>query len=221
MICLGQQPGSSSGPISKVSLIHKIYKVITPITQGFFRDESWQAVRKVWDKFNELGLNWGIIDNYYGRGSNDHTLPPQNKTWKFEIKFTNNKGKPDIIYGTLTAAGGGSVEEPLERYDLTVVMSESKSNIKISDVDTLLPGGKSRGKNNGRYDQGQISKGRKIEQEHVESNPNLTQKEKNDIAEKISRDHLEESEDFVDGKGGKYYNLLDEMEKKIKNRLKS
>ena len=50
-------------------------------------------------------------------------MPPQGKRWTFEINFTDNTGKPKKIFGNLTAAGAGSVQDPLEKYDITVVLS--------------------------------------------------------------------------------------------------
>jgi len=104
---------------SKVSAKNLIYKHIEPLMKGIFSDESWEGVRKIWDKFGELGLDWDFSRNseYYGG------MPPQGKTWYFEIKFMGNNDRPQTLFGTLTAAGAGSVEDPLGRYDITVVLS--------------------------------------------------------------------------------------------------
>jgi len=109
--------------VSRQTLLRRLYKDIEPITRGFFRDNSWQSVKKVWNHFDRLDLNWHITDNYYGNGHYDKTVPPERKRWHFEINFKNEKGNPNKIVGTLTAAGAGSVEDPLSRYDITVVMS--------------------------------------------------------------------------------------------------
>ena len=107
---------------SKASLKNKIYKTITPITQQMYSDESWQGVNKVWKAFDELGLDWNMTESYYGSGQYDKTVPPERKTWKFEINFTNQRGRQNIMYGVLGAAGAGSVSDPLSRYDITVNM---------------------------------------------------------------------------------------------------
>jgi len=107
---------------SKKSLKNKIYKIIAPITQKMYSDDYWQGVGLVWKAFDELGLDWDMTDNYYGSGQYDKTMPPERKTWKFEINFINERGRPNIMYGVLVAAGSGSVEEPLSRYDITVNM---------------------------------------------------------------------------------------------------
>ena len=107
---------------SKASLKNKIYKVIAPITKQFYSDESWEGVNQVWKAFDGLGLDWNMTEAYYGSGQYDKTVPPERKTWKFEINFTNQKGRPNVMYGVLVAAGAGSVEDPLSRYDITVNM---------------------------------------------------------------------------------------------------
>ena len=85
--------------------------------KGFFSDESWQGIQQIWDAFERAGLNWNMAgsDYYPAHGGN----PMGGKVWKIEINFTNNRGKPTKLYGTVTAAGAGTVEDPLSRYDIT------------------------------------------------------------------------------------------------------
>lgn len=222
-----------SGPILKKKLVREIYRYINPVTGGFFSDESWQGVRRVWQSLNKLGLDWNMTDTYYGSGHYDGEFPKKSKIWKFEVHFTNQNGRPDTIYGNVTASGNGPVADPLLRYDVNVVMSSSNSAIKTAKTkgmktiqsskitEILEHGGKSKDQENNRYDPRQLSMGKSVEQEHVEKNPNLSRKEKDDIAEKISRDHLEEAKDFADGKGGKYYDLLGDLEKTVKKRVEN
>jgi len=108
---------SGQEAVSKQSLKNKIYKVIGPLIKGFFSDESWQGVRRVWDSFDSMGIDWHMTDAKY-----DGNMPPQNKMWKFEIDFINNRGKPDKLYGVLTASGAATVDDPLAKYDITVVI---------------------------------------------------------------------------------------------------
>ena len=106
------------GVSSKRTAMDRIYRAITPITQGIFTDEDWRHVRAVWEKFNELGLDWDITEN----SEYDREMPPKWKKWYFEINFVDGKGRPQKLGGNLTAAGAGSVEDPLERYDISVVL---------------------------------------------------------------------------------------------------
>jgi hypothetical protein len=82
----------------------------------------------------------------------------------------------------------------------------------------LIPGGKAKGHDCSEYNTTQLSKGRKIEQEHIEGS-DLPKKIKDEVAREISKDHLEESKDKKGEKGGKYYDKLDDMEKEIKKEI--
>lgn len=109
--------GDLNSGISKKTFVNQLYRAINPYTKGFFTDTSWQPIHNVINVFKEMNLDWNLIKSYY-----DNEMPNKSKTWKFEINFTNNRGKPDKIYGTIVAAGAGTVDDPLSRYDVTVVM---------------------------------------------------------------------------------------------------
>ena len=83
--------------------------------KGFFDDDSWQGIQQIWNAFNEAGVNWGISDSQY---SSDPNSNPNGKTWTVEVAFTDKRGKPSQVYGNVRAAGAGSVENPLARYDV-------------------------------------------------------------------------------------------------------
>jgi len=38
------------------------------------------------------------------------------------VPFTNNKGKEQILHGTLTAHFAGSVKDPSDRYDISFII---------------------------------------------------------------------------------------------------
>ena len=95
--------------------------LIHPFTKGIFRDESWRGVRDIWDELDRAGIDWHIEDNFYNH--DDRTGVPISKTWKFEVEFKNEKGRPTTLYGICVAAGAGSVEQPLEKYDVTAYVS--------------------------------------------------------------------------------------------------
>jgi hypothetical protein len=82
---------------------------------GFHRDKYWKPINAIWDQFNRMGIPFSITKSEYQteRGV------PVSKTWKFEIPFTNERGRPQIVYGQVVASGAGSVDDPLETYDVT------------------------------------------------------------------------------------------------------
>jgi hypothetical protein len=63
-----------------------------------------------------------------------------------------------------------------------------------------------------RYDKGQLEKGTKVELEHTDDP---------EKAKEITKDHLEETKDFKDGDGAKYYDELEDMEEKMEKKLTS
>lgn len=122
------ETGTLSGPtelktaidgMSKQVAIRKIRKATDKYTKGFFRDTGWKHIHVVWKIFDDMDLDWHQTDNEYYKNDDGE---PAGKIWRFEINFTTNKGKPGKIGGTLTAHGAGSVRDPLDRYDMTLVM---------------------------------------------------------------------------------------------------
>lgn len=103
----------------KSTLVKQLHQAIEPLTKGIFSDNSWQPVHAV---FGTLGK----MVNVQPMGSNymhDEEGRPNGKVWKFEVHFINQNNRQDVIYGRITASGAGSVQEPLERYDVVVTMS--------------------------------------------------------------------------------------------------
>ena len=47
---------------------------------------------------------------------------PTRKEWHFEIHWDNDKGKYSKMGGVVTASGAGSVDDPLSRYDVNMVI---------------------------------------------------------------------------------------------------
>jgi len=105
------------GVSDKKIAINRIYNKVSPLIKGFFSDTGWENVHKVFKVFESMGLDWSIVKAEY-----DGSMPPQRKTWYFEISFVDKLGKPKRIGGNLTAAGAGRVEDPLERYDISLVL---------------------------------------------------------------------------------------------------
>ena len=110
--------GTPIDGMAKEPAKRKIYKQIEKLIKGFFRDTGWKHVHNVWKAFDKMGLDWNLTDNEYYK--ND--VVPAGKIWRFEIRHKNNRGKDAKIGGYLTAAGAGSVKDPLDKYDITVVM---------------------------------------------------------------------------------------------------
>jgi len=98
---------------SKEKAKKMVNKLLSSSSKGFFRDDAWQAVNHVWKELEKADIEAVITDAKY-----NGSMPPSSKMWKFEIYFTNNNGRRTILYGVLTASGAGSVENPLDKYDI-------------------------------------------------------------------------------------------------------
>ena len=117
------QPVPTTSGVSnrKPTLINQIRKNVDHLTRGMFSDDQWKPVHEIFNGFRNMGLDYRITSANYDTPQMGGMA--NNKRWKFEIHFTNQKGKPDVIYGQIIASGAGSVENPLEKYDLVLTMS--------------------------------------------------------------------------------------------------
>ncbi|MFA5600109.1 MAG: hypothetical protein WDA06_05870 [Phenylobacterium sp.] len=109
---------ASSVGVSKQVLKNKIYKALGSITSRLYSDVYWQGFRLVRETFDNLGLDWVLLNAEYDRKNS----PPQYKEWNMEITFINNKGKESKLGAKVIASGAGSVEDPLDRYDINVIL---------------------------------------------------------------------------------------------------
>lgn len=108
----------------------KIYQILTGVADGIFRDDSWEGVKKIWKTLDENKIHWTLVDSEYGVSPNfaqsfpgpKWRIPNDFKQWKFEIKFINNNQRETILHGRIVASGAGSMEDPLEKYDITVMV---------------------------------------------------------------------------------------------------
>lgn len=104
---------------TKQSASNFIYKAVGDMTKGFFNDDSWKGVHDIFKKLDSLGIDSYIVDTKY---YHDEEYTPIGKHFYIEIPFVDNKGADKVLQGTITAAGAGTVRDPLSRYDLAFVI---------------------------------------------------------------------------------------------------
>jgi hypothetical protein len=104
---------------SKQSAKNIIYKLVEPYTKGFFSDDSWVPVHSIWKALESRDITWEITNSKYDK---DEKGTPIRKMWYFKISFIDNKNKQIELPGMITAAGAGTVQDPLSRYDITFVI---------------------------------------------------------------------------------------------------
>lgn len=112
--------GFSDTPMSKSTAIRRLYKLIGRTTTGIFHDNSWQPVHQFFRLLLGTGASYQLTKTEYGK---DARGIPSSKTWWFTVDSLNPAGKGQRINGYIVAAGAGSVDDPLSRYDLTVVLN--------------------------------------------------------------------------------------------------
>jgi len=121
-----ESTGLGADGLSKAKLKTLIYKETKKCTHNkLYSDKYWKGPQCVWDAFNRLNFNWHITKSEYMNNKDDAKMGitmPSRKEWHFEIMWDNDKGKHTKMNGHLTAAGAGSVSDPLEKYDLVLIM---------------------------------------------------------------------------------------------------
>ena len=130
-ILIESTPTHGSEPLdgkSKTNAKNWVLSKINKYTKGFFSDEYWQPIQKVFAELDKQGLNWVPMGNQYDAeyvtlhdGSRYNV--PVRKVWTFAITFINNRDKIDALYGRIVASGAGPAESPLDRYDVVITLS--------------------------------------------------------------------------------------------------
>jgi len=95
---------------TKTATRNAIYKIVSPLTAGFFTDSSWENVNRIWKALEAEGVSVEMLNAYYAP---DMAW----KTWKF-ILDVNGYSLP----GTLVASFCGTVADPTSRYDLCFII---------------------------------------------------------------------------------------------------
>ena len=116
-------PSSPSNPLDgmkKVKAARIVNDLMGRYTKGFFSDEDWSPINKIWAELRRNNIPYELKSADY-RQREDGT--PIAKVWKFEVKFLNENNKPAILYGYITASSAGSVSSPMDRYDLVTTIS--------------------------------------------------------------------------------------------------
>jgi predicted nucleic-acid-binding Zn-ribbon protein len=120
---LNEGTGLGADGLSKQRLKTLIYKETKKCTYNkLYKDEHWEGINCIWDIFNKLNLNWQLQKSEYKHAKDSNNMMPSSKEWVFEIMWDDNKGKFKKIGGVVTAAGAGTVDDPLSRYDVTLVL---------------------------------------------------------------------------------------------------
>lgn len=105
--------------MTNVQARRNVNQLLEHYTKGLFRDDTWEAVDRIWKAMTAGQLDWTMTGAEYYNGDDGM---PRGKIWKFEVRFVNKNGRPTTLHGRVIAAGAGSVDNPLDRYDLTALV---------------------------------------------------------------------------------------------------
>lgn len=99
-----------------------VNRLMDPHTRGIFQDQYWRPINAIWKNLETKNIPFAITHSEY-EYDGDRSNGPIRKVWMFEIDFHNERGQTETLYGRITAAGAGPVEEPLKIYDVVAYVS--------------------------------------------------------------------------------------------------
>lgn len=103
----------------KKKYINHIYKAIGKETSHFYKDDAWQGVSHITDIIADLPF---VIDlNRYVENGGYHKDDDGNLRYKqYELEITCDNDV--VIKGDLKCHAAGTISDPFDRYDITVVL---------------------------------------------------------------------------------------------------
>ena len=115
--------------MTKIKARRYVNDLIRPYTKGLFRDTYWEPVNKIWKALLEAHIDFTMTRAEYIHGNHgsqqwlENKMDNIGKEWKFEINFTNENGRPSVLYGVVVASWGGPISDPSSVYDLTAYVT--------------------------------------------------------------------------------------------------
>lgn len=110
---------------TKLAVLNYIYKVISPQMRGIFAGDDWRYIHQIFDALDAMGLKTIITSTAYSKNEDGE---PAAKTWYIEVYYhlydqDGNVVTPKVpLYGQIVAAGAGTVQRPLSRYDINMML---------------------------------------------------------------------------------------------------
>lgn len=101
--------------MTRQKVVNLINDIMQPFTRGMHRDEYWLPVQGIWKALAKAGIEVVPTNNEYRH--NDKGVPTS-KVWFFTVTFLNERQRPTTVHGVITASGAGSVNAPLDVYDV-------------------------------------------------------------------------------------------------------
>ncbi len=109
--------------ITASKIKNQIYKVVSPMTSHLYKDQDssgvasiLSAIRKVLANLSDtLDLRVSVEDGGYRERDGAH--------WKeYCLSIVDEANEKQLLAGHLNAHGAGTISDPFDRYDMTVVL---------------------------------------------------------------------------------------------------
>lgn len=100
---------------TKATVKRRVNAILSDSTKGLFWDDCWAPVTSACKALRAAGYEVYVTNTRYGQ---DEKGNPIYKVWMIEV--TDGQF---VFPGILTAHGAGSVEQPLDRYDISAYVS--------------------------------------------------------------------------------------------------
>lgn len=110
--------------LNKTNAKRKLYKYLN--VDGFtmnkiYSDRSWEPIASIFRLLQKSGISFEVPKSDYIKRPDSNM--PTGKRWTTQIDFVNDKQKNDKLFLNIEAGGAGSVQDPLDKYDLVVIIS--------------------------------------------------------------------------------------------------
>jgi hypothetical protein len=84
-------------------------------THDFYKDDtSWAPIQKMMKELKDILPTFSLVESFY-----DNEMPNKSKIWNFLGVFVTPAGVQRVVPAQIKAHGAGSVEDPLDRFDIT------------------------------------------------------------------------------------------------------
>lgn len=109
--------------VTSAKIKNHIYKVVSPMTSHLYKDQDWSgvasilsAIRQVLANLSDtLDLRVRVEDGGYRQNDGTH--------WKeYLLAVVDETTGKQVVAGHLNAHGAGTISDPFDRYDMTVVL---------------------------------------------------------------------------------------------------
>jgi len=106
---------SAINEMSKQRAKTYVNKLMDKHSKGIFSDEYWSPVQNIFKDLSEANIDYVVDKAEYKK---DDKGIPTSKRWNLTINFTDKNGKDQKLTALIIASGAGSVEDPLDKYDV-------------------------------------------------------------------------------------------------------